>query len=325
MCTSTPPRTSTPATDRRFRNPRGCARIATRCTRFSTRYPDDTEAAIFYALALAFSADPADKTYASQLKAGGILEGLFAKQPDHPGLAHYIIHGYDVPPLAARAVGAARRYATIALLAPHALHMPSHTFTRVGSWQESIDTNIAAAVAAKREGATAEELHASDYQMYAYLQTGQDRAAEQLLKAVPEIAKRFDPKVVTAGAPPAAGFFALAAIPARYALERRAWAEAAALEPASTAFPYADAMLDVARALGAAHLRDIAKARTAIEVLAPLRDRLTQAGEIYWAGQVEISGSAPRHGWRLPRAAVTRRRPRCARRPIARMPRRKAS
>ena len=254
----------------------------------SARHPDDTEAAIFYALALAFSADPADKTYASQLKAGAILEGLFAQQPNHPGLAHYIIHGYDVPVLAARAVAAARRYATIAPSAPHALHMPSHTFTRVGFWQESIDANIAAAVAAKREGATAEELHASDYQTYAYLQTGQDGAVERLLKALPEIANRFDPAVVTAGAPPAAGFFALAAVPARYALERRAWAEAAALEPASTPVPYADAMSYFARALGAAHLRDIARARTAIDALRPLGDRLAQAGEIYWAEQVEI-------------------------------------
>src|SRR6266853_2620147 len=140
----------------------------------SAAYPEDTEAAIFYALALAAAADPSDKTYARQLKAGKILEDLFVQYPNHPGLAHYIIHTYDVPPLAARAVGAARRYSEIAPSAPHALHMPSHTFTRVGYWQDSIDTNTAAAAAAKSEGQTAEELHASDYTVYAYLQTAQD-------------------------------------------------------------------------------------------------------------------------------------------------------
>jgi hypothetical protein len=140
----------------------------------STANSEDIEAAIFYALAVAAAADPADKTYAKQLKAGAILENLFVQYPDHPGLAHYIIHTYDVPPLATRAVGAARRYHEIAPSAPHALHMPSHTFTRVGYWQDSIDTNIAAAAAAGSEGQTGEELHASDYMVYAYLQTAQD-------------------------------------------------------------------------------------------------------------------------------------------------------
>src|SRR5205814_3827842 len=132
---------------------------------------------IFYALSIAAAASPTDKTFADQLKAGAILEKLIARQPDHPGLAHYIIHSYDVPPLADRAVEAARRYAKIAPSAPHALHMPSHTFTRVGYWQESIDANIASAASAKREGATADELHASDYQAYGYLQIAQDGAA----------------------------------------------------------------------------------------------------------------------------------------------------
>src|SRR6476660_1989551 len=141
------------------------------------RYPQDPEASIFYALALAASEEPTDKTYASRLKAGAILEALFAKEPEHPGLAHYIIHTYDVPPLAGRALQAAQRYSKIAPDAPHALHMPSHTFTRVGYWQNSIDGNLAAAEAARREGQTAEELHALDYQAYAYLQTAQDEAA----------------------------------------------------------------------------------------------------------------------------------------------------
>ena len=138
----------------------------------AARYPEDSEASIFYALALAFCADPTDKTYADQLKAGAILEKLVPGQPDHPGLAHYIIHVYDVPALAPRALEAARRYAKIAPAASHALHMPSHTFTRLGLWQDSIDTNMASAASARREGSTAEELHASDYLMYAYLQTG---------------------------------------------------------------------------------------------------------------------------------------------------------
>ena len=139
--------------------------------------PGDTEAAIFYALALTQTALPRDKTYKNQLAAGAILEPLFKAQPDHPGIAHYLIHSYDVPALAPRALDAATRYATIAPSAPHALHMPSHTFTRVGHWQDSIDTNLASAKAAQRDKSVTEELHAFDYQVYAYLQTGQDRAA----------------------------------------------------------------------------------------------------------------------------------------------------
>ena len=145
----------------------------------AAKYPEDHEAQIFYALALAASEEPTDKTYAGRLKAGAILEKLFAEEPAHPGLAHYIIHTYDVPPLAGRALAAARRYSEIAPDAPHALHMPSHTFTRTGYWQDSIDSNMAAAAASRREGQTAEELHASDYQIYAYLQTAQDEAARQ--------------------------------------------------------------------------------------------------------------------------------------------------
>src|SRR6185436_1592485 len=163
-------------------------------------YRDDSEAAIFYALALAFAASPEDKSFADQLKAGAILDRLFAAQPDHPGLAHYLIHTYDLPPLANRGLEAARRYARIAPDAPHALHMPSHTFTRTGYWQESIATNIAAAASAKREGQTAEELHASDYEIYAYLQTGQDEAAKKIVESLPEIQSRFDPKTVIGGA-----------------------------------------------------------------------------------------------------------------------------
>jgi tetratricopeptide (TPR) repeat protein len=254
----------------------------------SAAYPEDIEAAIFYALALASAADPADKTYARQLKAGAILENLFVQYPNHPGLAHYIIHTYDFPPLAARAVGAARRYHEIAPSAPHALHMPSHTFTRVGYWQDSIDTNIAAAAAARSAGQTAEELHASDYMAYAYLQTGQDRATQHLVESAVQAFSRFDPAVLLSGAaPPSAAYFAQAAIPARYCLERRAWADAAKLEPRPSPFPPADAITYFARGLGAAHVKDGATARSAISSLEQIRDKLKMK-EGYWANQVEI-------------------------------------
>jgi hypothetical protein len=252
-------------------------------------YPQDIEAAIFHALALAAAADPADKTYAKQLKAGAMLEKLFEQYPDHPGLAHYIIHTYDVPPLAARAVEAAKRYGQIAPSAPHSLHMPSHTFTRVGYWQESIDTNIAAAAAAQSEGQTAEELHATDYMAYAYLQTAQDIAAKHVVESSAQIFSRFDPAVLISGAAsPAAAFFARAAIPARYCLERRAWADAAKLEPRPSPFPYTDAITYFARGLGASHIKDIDTARSAISSLEQLRDKLKTMKEAYWANQVEI-------------------------------------
>ena len=254
----------------------------------SAAYPQDTEAAIFYALAVAAAADPADKTYARQLKAGKILDDLFVQYPDHPGLAHYIIHTYDFPPLAARAVGAARRYHEIAPSAPHALHMPSHTFTRVGYWQDSIDTNTAAAAAARSEGQTAEELHASDYMVYAYLQTAQDHATRHLVESTVEIFSRFDPAVQLSGAAsPSAAYFARAAIPARYCLERRAWADAAKLEPHPSPFLPADAITYFARGLGAAHLKDGDTARSAIGSLGQIRDKLKMK-EAYWANQVEI-------------------------------------
>jgi hypothetical protein len=255
----------------------------------SAAYPDDTEAAIFYALALASAADPADKTYARQLKAGAILEGLYVQYPDHPGLAHYIIHAYDVPPLAARAAGAAQHYGEIAPSTPHALHMPSHTFTRLGEWQASIDANIASAAAARSGGQPAEELHASDYLVYAYLQTAQDAAALRVVQSAVQIFARYDPRVLIEGAAsPATAFFAHAAIPARYALERRAWVDAARLEPTPSPFPQSDAITYFARGLGAAHINDHAAARSAIASLEQIRDKLNTMTEAYWAGQVEI-------------------------------------
>src|SRR5215469_680464 len=234
----------------------------------AARYPHDAEASIFYALALAASEEPTDKTYASRLKAGAILEALFAKEPEHPGLAHYIIHTYDVPPLAGRALLAAQQYSKIAPDAPHALHMPSHTFTRTGYWQDSIDSNLAAAAAARREGQTAEELHALDYQTYAYLQTGQDEAARRLVESLQEIASRFNPEVVVSGAAsPSAGYFALAAIPARYALERRDWKAAVKLEVRETSVPYTEAMTYFAHGIGAAHQRKAVKVQESLAAL----------------------------------------------------------
>jgi hypothetical protein len=257
----------------------------------AAKNPEDHEAQIFYALALAVSEDPADKTYAGRLQAGAILEKLFEKEPAHPGLAHYIIHTYDVPTLAGRALVAARRYSEIAPDAPHALHMPSHIFTRTGYWQESIDSNLAAAAAARREGQTAEELHASDYEIYAYLQSGQDQAARQIVDSLPEIASRFDPRALMSGAGgPSAGYFALAAIPARYALERQQWEQAAQLTPRQTPFPYTEAMTWFARGLGAARLERAQAARESVATLKQIRERLLKGGEDYWAQQVAIQG-----------------------------------
>jgi hypothetical protein len=259
------------------------------------KYPEDHEAQIFYALAITASEDPADKTYAGRLKAGAILEKLFEEEPDHPGLAHYIIHTYDVPALAQRALVAARRYSEIAPDTPHALHMPSHTFTRTGYWQESIDSNVAAAAAARREGQTAEELHASDYEIYAYLQTGQDQAARRIVDSLPEISSRFDPKAVLSGAGgPSVGYFALAAIPARYALERQDWHQATKLAVRETAFPHTDALTWFARGLGAARLGQAPTAYEAAAALQQIRARLSSAGENYWALQVQIQELAVR-------------------------------
>ena len=259
----------------------------------AAKYPEDHEAKIFYALALAVAAKPGDKTYADQLKAGAILEKLFQEEPTHPGLAHYIIHAYDVPALADRALIAARRYSDIAPDAPHALHMPSHTFTRLGYWQASIDSNVAAAASARRQGQTAEELHATDYEAYAYLQTGQDEAAGRIVRALPEIASRFDPNAGLIGAgPPSAGYFALAAIPARYALERRDWQQAEQLTLRETPFPFTDAITWFARGLGAARLGHPAAANEASMALKLIQERLLRANENYWARQVEIQALA---------------------------------
>ncbi|MGZ9187334.1 MAG: hypothetical protein ACXW6R_21895, partial [Candidatus Binatia bacterium] len=196
--------------------------------RIHLQYPNDSEAAIFYALALNATALPTDKTYANQLKAGEILEKVFSEQPDHPGVAHYIIHSYDNPALASRGIPAAQRYTKIAPSVPHVQHMPSHIFTRIGLWQESIQSNLGAVAASKAYAAKAhpeaayyEHLHALDYLAYAYLQGAQDREAKNVLDELRAI-KKVQPEAFQAA-------YAFAAIPARYTLERRRWSEAAAL------------------------------------------------------------------------------------------------
>jgi hypothetical protein len=252
------------------------------------RFPDDREAATFYALAINQTALPTDKTYAQQLKAAGILEPLFAEQPEHPGLAHYLIHAYDHPPLADRALDAARRYADIAPSAPHALHMPSHTFTRVGLWRESVESNIASAETAERERSFVEVLHAMDYQVYAYLQMAQDADAWRLVQEAPAVLARVDETLVRGAAPPPAGLYASAAIPARYVMERGAWSDAAALEVRVSPTPYADAITHFARAVGAARSGRPDDARADVARLGALAAALQEAGDAYWAEQVDI-------------------------------------
>jgi hypothetical protein len=250
--------------------------------------PGDMEARIFYALAVNQTALATDKKFSQQLKAAAILEPLFKEHPKHPGLAHYIIHAYDHPPLADKALAAARSYASLAPSVPHALHMPSHTFTRVGLWKESIETNRRSAEAALKENATAEALHAMDYQTYAYLQIAKDAEARRVAGEARVAAQRLDPNATGAAAPGVAGVFATAAIPARYALERGAWAEAAALTVQKTTFPHTDAITHFARALGAARSGNPKAAAADIDRLAALRDALKAMSDTYWAEQVDI-------------------------------------
>src|SRR5215469_2347381 len=249
------------------------------------RYPDDHEAAIFHALALLATVPPTDKTYVNQKKAGSILEPLFVEQPEHPGIAHYIIHAYDYPPLAQRALDAARRYAEIAPDSPHALHMPSHIFTRLGLWQESIDSNLASAASARKNNAPGNELHAKDYLIYAYLQGAQDREAKRTLDAPPP-GRPDDPQYMN-------WLYAMGTSPARYAVERHRWEEAAALPVPENTFPggrwaWTEANLHFARALGASHTGQTEAARRELQQLASLRDTLAQSKDDYWADQVDI-------------------------------------
>jgi len=244
-------------------------------------FPDDREAAAFYALAMQATVDPNDRTYAKQLKSAELLESLSAGQPNHPGLVHYIIHAYDYPGLADRALDAARRYGQIAPAVPHALHMPSHTFTYLGLWQEAIGSDTAAAATAKRSDDTNSQLHSMDYLVYAYLQSGQEQRAKGVLDELSAVNLAGVEHTIAID-------YTLAAAPARYAIELRHWSEAVTLTPASSRFLATEALTRYARALGAAHVGQADLASTEIERLAALRDALFKAKQDYWAKQVEI-------------------------------------
>src|SRR6476660_3632662 len=245
----------------------------------ATKYPGDDEAQIFYALYLAGTQLASDQSYSAWLKAAGILEKQFAKHPNHPGVAHYLIHSYDAPPIAQQGMPAARLYARIAPDAPHALHMPSHIFTRVGAWADSAATNRRAATVAKKSNEPDQALHAMDYMTYAYLQLARDDDAGKVLgKAL----------TIDANLPAATGPYALAAMPTRYALERGAWAEAAKLAPSPSKYPYTEATTHFARALGAARSGDPTAAQKDIERITRLCDELKAAKNDYWGNEVEV-------------------------------------
>jgi len=246
----------------------------------AAKYRDDDEAQIYYAITLNVSASPADKTYAQQLKGAAILESIFKRQPHHPGVAHYLIHLYDYPPIAEKGIYAAQRYAAIAPGAPHAQHMPSHIFTRVGYWKESIVSNLASIKAAKADKEAVDQLHGMDYLVYAYLQLGRDREARGVIDEMMET-KNANTDVY-------GGSFALAAAPARYAIERGDWKAAAALEVRPTKFPAIMAITHFARALGAARSGNPEAAQADIAKLVELRDKLREAKDAYWSDQVDI-------------------------------------
>jgi tetratricopeptide (TPR) repeat protein len=259
----------------------------------AARYPGDREAAVFYALSLIATASPADKLYRNQKRAARILNRLLPEEPDHPGIFHYLIHTYDSPSLAALALPAARDYAKVAPAVPHALHMPSHIFTRLGLWGESISSNVASAAAAREHAAgllpgftAQDELHALDYLEYAYLQTGKDADAKRIVEQAASVSK-VDQEVIQAA-------YAFASIPARYALERRRWSDASKLKLQPTGFPwarfrYAEAINHFARALGAARSGDPISARAEIEQLRSIRSEVASTQQEYdWATQVEV-------------------------------------
>ncbi|MFO0987899.1 MAG: hypothetical protein U1F37_11115 [Alphaproteobacteria bacterium] len=264
--------------------------------RLAAKYPGDSEAKIFYALALNITFDPGDKSYRNQLKAAGILDRVFKAQPQHPGVAHYLIHSYDFPPIAAKGLDAAQRYAKIAPDSPHALHMPSHIFTRVGYWRASIESNSASAIAAMKEYAAkpssaplSNAYHAYDYMAYGHLQLAQDKAAEALIGKILAVKKiEFSHTIGAIAAP-----YAIAAIPTRYVLEREQWADAAKLEIPAVDLPWKDwpqtaAIVAFGRGLGAARSKDFAAADKARAVLLQYKDDLTRMKQAYWANQVEI-------------------------------------
>ena len=251
------------------------------------KYPDDIEATIFYALSLNETALPSDKTYAKLLKAGAILEKVAQKLPEHPGVLHYIIHSYDYAPLAQRGLDAANKYAKVAPAAPHAQHMPAHTYSMVGLWAQSVESNTKSRASGAEQAARnwpgashPGEPHWLDFTEYALLQMGQDKRAKQIVDENNAI-KKFGFEFVVA-------YTGLAAVPARYALERQAWKEAAALEPRGSQFPQAEAITYFARAFGAARSGDLAAADEGVAKLKDLRTALERANQSYWAEQVEI-------------------------------------
>jgi hypothetical protein len=245
----------------------------------AAKYPDDDEAQIFYAITLNVAASPADKTYANQLKGAAILEPIWQRQPLHPGVAHYLIHLYDYPAIADKGIPAAMRYSKIAPNAPHAQHMPSHIFTRVGYWKESIAANLASVGAAKASSEGSDQLHGQDYLVYAYLQLCQDGAARRVIG---------DVEATQPDADSFAGAFARAASPARYTVERGDWKGAAGLDVKPNKFPQTMAISYFARALGAARSGDPAAAKAEIAKLAGIRDALREAKNNYWAEQVDV-------------------------------------
>ncbi|HEX9581422.1 MAG TPA: tetratricopeptide repeat protein [Gemmatimonadales bacterium] len=252
------------------------------------RYTDDTEATIFYALAAASNASTTDTSFAKQREVGRILEPLFQAQPDHPGLAHYVIHTYDSPRLAPLGVNAARRYAEIAPAAYHAHHMPSHIFVRLGLWNETVQANRHSADASRAleekggfTGIHNHRLHAWDYMVYGYLQLGQDREAGKIVRETGGVTTVVPPDQVVSD-------YALASIPARYALERNAWREAAGLPVRKAGnFPAAEAITHFARGLGAARVGDLAAARAEVVALSGIEAALAQP-QPYWARLVQV-------------------------------------
>ena len=253
------------------------------------RNPKDREAAIFYALALVATAAPEDKTYGDQRKAAAILEPVFAAHPDHPGVPHYLIHAYDNPVLAPQGVAAARAYSKIAPGLPHALHMPSHIFIRLGLWEDSISSNIAAVAAARKHGDQGEEFHALDYLTYAYLQLGRNAEAQKIKENLP----------APSSVKPSFAFkinYATAAIRARCALEQQHWTEAENLLADPGVEPQVAAISHWAAALGAAHTGNLPAARREAEAVRRLSVELKDKGDAYWAEQVAIQGEEA-GGW----------------------------
>jgi hypothetical protein len=244
------------------------------------KYPDDDEAQIAYAITLNTSADLSDKSYAQQRKGAAILEPISKRLPQHPGVTHYLIHLYDYPALAAQGLDAANRYAKIAPAAPHAQHMPSHIYTRVGYWRESVASNTASMKAAKAEKSVGNYLHAQDYMVYAHLQLGEDQQARSVIEEMMRDAE-FKPNVLAA-------HYALAASPARYAVERGDWKSASELMVRPNAFNYVPAITHFARALGAARSGKPDAAEVDLAKLAELRDKLRDAKDLYWAEIVDI-------------------------------------